>query len=163
VPNPSGLCRCGCGAVTPRSKQTVFSRNTIKGEHVGFLPGHTSRSPEARVRLADAARRRWREGSNDHLRTSQTRDKRSRPKRSEAQRAARRKGGKPGRRSSVSVGDAFGRLVVVSRVEGPTRHPKWLCLCRCGKTATVQSSNLRNASTRSCGCLRRKGGPDEQA
>jgi HNH endonuclease len=39
-PNPSGLCLCGCGAVTPRYQKSVPSRGYRKGDHFRYLPGH---------------------------------------------------------------------------------------------------------------------------
>jgi len=53
------------------------------------------------------------------------------------------------------TGQRFGRLTVLrdsgKRVSG---HVVWVCRCKCGrKQVKVISSNLKNASTRSCGCL----------
>ena len=51
------------------------------------------------------------------------------------------------------VGKVFGRLTVQHEV--PHQKPGarlWLCSCLCGKTKTVKSGNLKNGSTRSCGC-----------
>lgn len=51
-------------------------------------------------------------------------------------------------------GRRFGRLLVVFRAEGMgLSKPCWVCACTCGKTTRVQSSNLKNGSTKSCGCL----------
>lgn len=57
------------------------------------------------------------------------------------------------------TGQRFGRLTVLkhtSTYEFPcgTKTPMWLCLCDCGATCEVQSRNLLNGRTRSCGCLR---------
>jgi len=53
------------------------------------------------------------------------------------------------------TGQKFGKLTAIERT-GET-HPKrgfyWECLCECGRTKKVTSSNLRRGSTRSCGCL----------
>lgn len=55
------------------------------------------------------------------------------------------------------VGKRYGRLLVVSKAEivkfrkGAQR--KYLCKCDCGNEIAVLSSNLKNNSTRSCGCL----------
>lgn len=48
------------------------------------------------------------------------------------------------------TGQRFGRLVVL---EYFTKVLRWHCQCDCGNTTEVLSHNLRNASTRSCGCL----------
>lgn len=62
----------------------------------------------------------------------------------------------------------FGRLTV-ERYAGRNQYGEstWLCLCSCGKQVTVRGSNLRNGTTRSCGCLRTKHGhattPEYQA
>ena len=40
APNPSGLCQCGCGQLTPIAKSTRPNRGWVKGEHVRFMPGH---------------------------------------------------------------------------------------------------------------------------
>lgn len=40
LPNPSGLCMCGCGQTTPIAKKTDASRNTLTGEHLRFVRGH---------------------------------------------------------------------------------------------------------------------------
>lgn len=54
-------------------------------------------------------------------------------------------------------GRRFGRLSVLHRV--PTTVKKkvitWLCRCDCGERVPVQSNNLLEANTRSCGCLQR--------
>lgn len=52
-------------------------------------------------------------------------------------------------------GQRFGRLTVVER--GPVRshHSTWKCRCDCGAETIVQTFNLINGLTRSCGCYRR--------
>lgn len=60
---------------------------------------------------------------------------------------------------NISIGDRFGKLIVVSRVkkkgEEKTHHIIYECICDCGKTTYVYSTNLtaKNKPTRSCGCL----------
>lgn len=49
-------------------------------------------------------------------------------------------------------GEKRGRLVVI-KYDDPGR---WLCRCACGEMITVQTSNLNNGHTRSCGCLNRE-------
>lgn len=52
------------------------------------------------------------------------------------------------------TGQRFGRLVVVSRAENKGQMSRWNCVCDCGNTTTVYSSNLRRGYTQSCGCYR---------
>jgi len=40
LPNPSGICQCGCGAKVPRARVTRHGRGWIKGEYVRFAIGH---------------------------------------------------------------------------------------------------------------------------
>lgn len=51
------------------------------------------------------------------------------------------------------TGRRFGKLTVLQKVDKKTRDTQWLCRCDCGNHHTVSSSNLKNASTMSCGCL----------
>lgn len=54
------------------------------------------------------------------------------------------------------TGQRFGQLTVLCRF-GEThkkQNARWLCKCSCGKKIVVQSNNLRNGATKSCGCLR---------
>lgn len=39
-PNPSGLCMCGCGEVTPIAKYTRPNRGWVKGKPKRYLPSH---------------------------------------------------------------------------------------------------------------------------
>lgn len=52
------------------------------------------------------------------------------------------------------VGQRFGRLVVLRRVEND-RHGKsqWVCRCDCGNETTTRANTLLKGETRSCGCL----------
>lgn len=54
-------------------------------------------------------------------------------------------------------GMRIGHLVVL-KYEGQDlrHHALWSCLCDCGKTIRVNSSNLIWGNTKSCGCLRKK-------
>jgi hypothetical protein len=59
------------------------------------------------------------------------------------------------------IGQRFNHLVVI-RDSGIRKYRAvyWECLCDCGKTTVVRSSNLRDGSIKSCGCLLRvKGTP----
>lgn len=61
-----------------------------------------------------------------------------------------------GRPLSVHVGERYGMLVVVSRVQdGPRRQVRFLCRCDCGSEIEVLAASLRTGKTRSCGCLRK--------
>lgn len=51
------------------------------------------------------------------------------------------------------TGKHFGRLIVIERAENAGRHPKWKCVCECGREAVIYGSNLRQGYTKSCGCL----------
>lgn len=52
------------------------------------------------------------------------------------------------------MGHQFGRLTVIKRVDNANDgHARWLCRCACRKITIVRSNNLRNGTTRSCGCL----------
>ena len=54
------------------------------------------------------------------------------------------------------TGKRFGRLVVEKLYEGPRnlKHKAclWVCKCDCGNTCIVQTGNLTNGHTQSCGC-----------
>lgn len=61
-----------------------------------------------------------------------------------------------GRPLSVHIGDRYGMLVVVARVQdGPRRQVRFLCRCDCGSEIEVLAASLRTGKTRSCGCLRK--------
>lgn len=53
----------------------------------------------------------------------------------------------------------FGRLVAVKRAPG--KKVSWLCQCVCGVYHVVDSGNLLNGSTRSCGCLAHEAHPSQ--
>lgn len=50
-------------------------------------------------------------------------------------------------------GKRFGKLIAI-RPQGCNRqgNAMWACLCDCGNTAVVNSQNLKNGHTKSCGC-----------
>lgn len=57
------------------------------------------------------------------------------------------------------VGDIVGRLRVVAPATSKLtprgkKLRQWLCICECGRFATVAGANLRGGLTKSCGCLR---------
>src|SRR5262249_4830132 len=55
------------------------------------------------------------------------------------------------------VGKEYDRLIVRELTSERDKHGRrlWLCDCKCGGTAKVATSFLRNGNTRSCGCLKR--------
>ena len=57
------------------------------------------------------------------------------------------------------TGQRFGRLVVVGfhspgQKGPPSRNPRWLCQCDCGRRHVADRGNLKSGNTNSCGCLR---------
>ena len=56
------------------------------------------------------------------------------------------------------TGQRFGRLVAVELLEEREKQGSriWLCVCDCGKTIRVRSSNLSSATTQSCGCFKKE-------
>ena len=55
-----------------------------------------------------------------------------------------------------SVGDRFGRLVVVDRAPNPypkNRQAMFRCRCDCGQEKVTLSQSLRSGRTKACGCL----------
>lgn len=55
------------------------------------------------------------------------------------------------------TGQVFGKITVLYR-EGYNKygHIKWLCRCECGKEKLIAGHDLRNGTTKSCGCARRE-------
>ena len=62
-----------------------------------------------------------------------------------------------GRPAIDLLGQRFGRLLVVERVENHKRvdRPTWRCACDCGSEVTLYGGALRSGNTKSCGCFRR--------
>jgi hypothetical protein len=59
------------------------------------------------------------------------------------------------RQPLVTVGDRFGRLLVVAEAgRDVDMSHMWCCLCDCGKQRIVNTKSLRAGYVRSCGCLR---------
>ena len=54
------------------------------------------------------------------------------------------------------TGQVFGALTVLGKAPtlGKGYPAMWECLCECGNTSIVRSSDLRNGRTKSCGCGR---------
>lgn len=64
-------------------------------------------------------------------------------------------------RSKNILGQKFGRLIVLKRVENYTRSSgaqtaQWLCQCECGNLVVIRGDNLRSGCIKSCGCLHRE-------
>ena len=56
------------------------------------------------------------------------------------------------------VGQRFGKLVVVERVNNNRfGNVCYKCKCDCGGETIVDSTNLKNGNTNSCGCIKSKG------
>ena len=54
------------------------------------------------------------------------------------------------------TGITFGKLTVISKSDfknSYSNHTYWNCQCECGNTCVVMGHNLRNGTTKSCGCL----------
>lgn len=55
------------------------------------------------------------------------------------------------------TGMIFGRLTIIERYGSNKRGDAlWLCQCDCGNKTIVKGSNLRNGTTKSCGCLHKE-------
>jgi NTP pyrophosphatase (non-canonical NTP hydrolase) len=57
-----------------------------------------------------------------------------------------------GKRYDLEKGDVFNSLTVVSKAEKTSGQLRWLCICICGNYTEVDSFDLRNGKTKSCGC-----------
>lgn len=62
------------------------------------------------------------------------------------------------RKSSIIVGETYHNLKVIERIgTRPNKTPIWKCECTlCGSITSVSSEHLKDGSTNSCGCLRKK-------
>ena len=62
---------------------------------------------------------------------------------------------------NVNVGDVFGRLTVIEKVESQKTHNgtfgRWKCRCECGADVTAKTTNLTLGKVKSCGCYRDDG------
>lgn len=56
------------------------------------------------------------------------------------------------------TGKRFGRLTVTSFYGSIRNKRYWNCTCSCGGSIVVARFNLKNGSTKSCGCKRREAG-----
>ena len=59
------------------------------------------------------------------------------------------------RKTIIKSGDKFGRLTAVEfSYRNKSNRLFWLFRCECGKEKTIMVHNVKNGSTKSCGCLR---------
>lgn len=58
----------------------------------------------------------------------------------------------------LKPGERYGRLTVIRRCKENAKngHPRYECLCDCGKTTITRGYSVRKGATRSCGCLRKE-------
>lgn len=55
------------------------------------------------------------------------------------------------------VGNRFGFLTVTKLAgRNSSKHLLWECVCECGNTSVHTGNNLRNGTTKSCGCKKRR-------
>ena len=54
------------------------------------------------------------------------------------------------------TGQKFGRLTVIERAENRGKRVTWLCKCECGNEIVIIGGNLKNGSTKSCGCYKKE-------
>lgn len=55
------------------------------------------------------------------------------------------------------VGNHYGYLTVIKRIESNRAAARWLCKCECGNYTEVDGCHLRNGNVQSCGCKRHEG------
>ena len=57
-------------------------------------------------------------------------------------------------------GNKFGRWLVINRdnnaPSGAATHPKWNCICDCGKELSVYGTLLKQGASTSCGCFQKE-------
>lgn len=54
------------------------------------------------------------------------------------------------------TGKRYGKLLVLHIYDEPGIRRKYTCVCDCGKTVNVLTSNLRKGNSKSCGCAGRE-------
>lgn len=54
------------------------------------------------------------------------------------------------------LGQRFGKLKVIAPAENHKGRTAWLCQCDCGNQKIITTKLLRDGTTKSCGCLKRK-------
>lgn len=57
-------------------------------------------------------------------------------------------------KSSIQIGNTYGKFTVIGRGFSETRRPVWVCRCVCGKEVLARDRKLltKSYSERSCGC-----------
>lgn len=55
-------------------------------------------------------------------------------------------------RTVDEIGKRYGKWTVIERGANLGRRARWLCECDCGTRELVLASNLRNGTSKSCGC-----------
>lgn len=50
-------------------------------------------------------------------------------------------------------GQRFGRLLVIEAIRETGKKPRFFCVCDCGKTVSITSSNVVSGRAKSCGCF----------
>lgn len=65
--------------------------------------------------------------------------------------------GQAGRKVENLVGQRFGMLTVLERVQNRNKQIQWKCRCDCGEYTTASSRSLKAGKKKSCGCLRKRG------
>lgn len=63
------------------------------------------------------------------------------------------------------TGHKYNLLTVVGRTDQKTANGqwRWLCKCDCGNETVLNTGNIRNGLTKSCGCLQRRKGAEAPA
>jgi len=56
------------------------------------------------------------------------------------------------------IGNKYGKLTVLEKLDIRSRDTKWICKCDCGNEIIVPGKSLRSGNTKSCGCLTYKHG-----
>src|SRR5690625_1924022 len=52
------------------------------------------------------------------------------------------------------TGQRYGQLTVIKEVDrNANNHRQWFCKCDCGNVKIIRMNNLRDGTTKSCGCL----------
>lgn len=55
-------------------------------------------------------------------------------------------------KAALAIGLVFGRLTIIEAGPGKTGGRRFRCLCECGGSTWATLGNLKNGSTKSCGC-----------
>jgi hypothetical protein len=58
--------------------------------------------------------------------------------------------------NAAMIGQKFNRLTVVAFDHKRRGYRYFRCVCTCGSETIVRADHLHDATTRSCGCLRRE-------